>query len=134
MNIARINLAYMKSEEEGKILYDSLKTAFKNKGTSCPIYVDLRGPSIRVSNFPCDKPIELLAGNEICFTTNRHVSTSNSIVFCDFPGLPYYVKPGDKIIVDYGKVLLSVVRIEGEAGVLARLGANSPVKVYQVWE
>ena len=132
MDIARINLAYIKSMEEGTELYRSLKTAFKNKGRECPICVDLRGPNIRLDNFPDNKPIELFAGEELLITTNRHVDTSSSLVFCDFPYLPFFVKPGDHIIVDYGKVSLTVKQVEKEANALASIGANAPVKAYQV--
>ncbi len=129
MDIARINLAHMNSQEEGKVLYDSLKTAFRNKGVSRPIYVDIRGPSIRLSRFPDNKSIELLEGKEIYITTNRHVSTSSNIIFCDFPSLADHLKVGDKITVDYGKALLTVHRILKESDVLPNLSTSSPIHV-----
>jgi len=133
MDIARINLAHLKTQEEGTELYNNLKIAFKNKGKECPICVDLRGPAIRFTNFPNNLPIELKAGTEIYITVNRHVKTSKNIIFCDSPTLPFGIKPGDRIIADYGKVSLTVKNIGKEAEILASIGAISPIRVYQVF-
>ncbi len=131
MDIARVNLAYMGCQEENTQLHDSLMSAFKSRGRSCPIYVDIRGPSIRLGRFPGNKPIELLEGKEIYITPNRHVNTSDKVLFCDFPGLPDHLKAGDRISIDYGRASLTVKRVQKESDVLPSIEGS--VHVYPVF-
>ena len=133
MDIARINMAHVKTQEESEKLYNVLRTAFKNKGKECPICVDLCGPNIRLINFPDNKPIELKAGDEIYITFNRHVDTSNNIFFCDYNKLPYFLSQGDKIIMDDGKISFKVKKLEKELDILESIGLSTPVKMYKVF-
>lgn len=113
MDIARINLANVKNEQGDKEMFLAFKNACKNKKINCPIIIDTQGPSILLG-LPNDKPIEFTKGSEVYITANRHINRSSSVLYCDYSNLPYQVKPGDKILVENGKVSFTVKKVVRE--------------------
>ena len=132
MDIARVNLAYMKNQEEEKELYDTFKTACKNKGVHIPICVDIQGRSLRLGKLLSNEPIKLKKGDEMYITTNRHIGASHSVLYCDFAQLPYYVKPEDKILIDYGNISFTVKRVERETEVLLKRKGGGTIGQFNV--
>lgn len=132
MDIVRINTAFVKTQGETEELCRALNRAFERKGREFPVCVDLCGPTIRLTNFPNDEPIELRKGEVVYITVNRHVATTNRILFCDCPRLPFFLNVGDKIIIDYGKTSLTVQSVDKESTILTSIGASSPLKSYKV--
>jgi len=132
MDIIRLNTAYMKMQGDWEELCEVLKTAFKNKGKKYPLCVDLCGPSSRLANFPNDSPIKLTAGDTVYITTNRHVTTSGRILYCDSPRLPLFLAPGNQILIEYGRASLTVQSVDRETEVLRNIGVPSPTKFAKV--
>jgi pyruvate kinase len=70
------------------------------------ILADLQGPKIRVGNC-ANGAIQLVAGAAFTLTTRAVDGDANS-VSVDFPDLPQYVKPGQRILLDDGAIELQV--------------------------
>lgn len=82
----------------------------KEAGYPIPVLLDLQGPKIRVGHLP--QPIELVKGEIVKF---RHQDDyEDQIIPVDYKGMAKDVKPGEKIMMDDGKLIVEVVKIEKE--------------------
>lgn len=89
------NLSYIRELEEAR-------------NTLIPVLLDLQGPKIRIGNL--DNPIELKKGEVLKF---RHQpEMTDDIIPVDYKGMADDVTPGEKIMIDDGKIQLEVVKVE----------------------
>lgn len=82
----------------------------KEVGYPIPTLMDLQGPKIRVGKF--DEPIELVKDSVVKF---RHQeSYENGIIPVDYNGMAKDVHSGEKIMLDDGKLILEVIKTDGD--------------------
>ena len=110
MNMARLNLSHGGYDEHQNRLNLVRSTAVA-AGKAIAILVDLQGPKIRLARF-ADGPHELFRGDIFTITTDDVVGTKER-VGTTFKGLPGDCKPGDRILIDDGKVTVEVVEVKG---------------------
>ncbi len=110
MNMARLNLSHGGYEEHLNRL-TLVRAAAEAAGRPVAILVDLQGPKIRLARF-ADGPHELFRGDIFTITTDDVVGTKER-VGTTFKGLPGDCKPGDRILIDDGKVTVEVVEVNG---------------------
>lgn len=105
MDLARFNLSHGDHAfHEGN--YHAVRQAGDAMGRAVGTLVDLQGPKIRTGRFK-DGPIHLTAGDHFTITT-RDVEGDESIVGTTYKGLTRDVRAGDRILIDDGKLSLSV--------------------------
>lgn len=109
MNMARLNLSHGGYEEHQARL-DMVRTAAKELGQAIAILVDLQGPKIRLARF-AHGPHELSRGDIFTITTDE-VEGTKERVGTTYKGLPGDCKPGDRILIDDGKVTVEVVEVK----------------------
>ena len=110
MNMARLNLSHGGYVEHQKRL-DQVRAAADNAGVPIAILVDLQGPKIRLGRFK-DGPHDLERGDVFTITTDE-IEGSKDRVGTTYKGLTGDCKPGDRILIDDGKVTVEVSRIVG---------------------
>ena len=110
MNVARLNLSHG-SYEEHQARLDRVRAAAVKAGTAVAILVDLQGPKIRLARFE-NGPHELALGDIFTITTDEVPGTKER-VGTTYKGLPGDCKPGDRILIDDGKVAVEVVEVKG---------------------
>ena len=110
MNMARLNLSHGGYVEHQKRL-DQVRAAADNAGLPIAILVDLQGPKIRLGRFK-DGPHELERGDVFTITTDE-IEGSKDRVGTTYKGLTGDCKPGDRILIDDGKVTVEVSSIVG---------------------
>ena len=110
MNMARLNLSHGGYEEHQTRL-DRVREAAKAAGKPIAILVDLQGPKIRLARF-ANGPHELERGDIFTITTDEVEGTKDR-VGTTYKGLPGDCKPGDRILIDDGKVTVEVVEVKG---------------------
>ena len=76
--------------------------------------VDLKGPLIRTLSFKEGYSIKVNVGQEIRISSNRNLKGDEEMCVIDYDGIDERVVLGDKILVDYGGVVLTVVGFESE--------------------
>ncbi|GAB6192964.1 pyruvate kinase [Desulfocastanea catecholica] len=108
MNVARINLSHGDRNSHAQFI-KLVKEARRVTGTDTAILLDTRGPEIRVNDL--DAPIDLRAGQTLTITSN-HASCSADRIGVNYPGLLDDIQPGNRILLDDGKLVLVVERIE----------------------
>ncbi|PIE26248.1 MAG: pyruvate kinase [Micrococcales bacterium] len=124
MNVARINLSHG-SHEEHHERCQMVRQAAQDAGRTVAILADLQGPKIRLGTF-ADGPIELVCGDTFTVTT-RDVEGDKNIVGTTYSGLAGDVRPGDKVLVDDGKVDLEVTEVRNGTDVLTRVVVGGTV-------
>ena len=110
MNMARLNLSHGGYDEHQTRL-DRVRAAAKEAGTPVAILVDLQGPKIRLARF-ANGPHELARGDIFTITIDEVEGTKDR-VGTTYKGLPGDCKPGDRILIDDGKVTVEVVEVKG---------------------
>lgn len=110
MNMARLNLSHGGYEEHQARL-DRVRAAAAKAGKAVAVLVDLQGPKIRLARFE-NGPHELERGDIFTITTDE-VKGTKARVGTTYKGLPGDCKPGDRILIDDGKVTVEVLEVKG---------------------
>jgi len=110
MNMARLNLSHG-GHPEHQARLDRVREAAKEAGVPIAILVDLQGPKIRLARFKAG-PHDLARGDVFTITTDE-VEGTKERVGTTYKGLPGDCKPGDRILIDDGKVTVEVVEVTG---------------------
>jgi pyruvate kinase len=108
MNMARLNLSHGTYVEHQNRL-DAVRSAAKKAGVPVAILVDLQGPKIRLARF-ASGPHDLARGDVFTITTDEIEGTKDR-VGTTYKGLPGDCKPGDRILIDDGKVTVEVTSV-----------------------
>ena len=111
MDVARLNLSHG-AYSDHEIVYKNVRKAADVTGRGVGILVDLQGPKIRVGRFP-EGPVTLERGAEFTITT-EDVPGDRSMVSTTYSGLPQDVHPGDRVLIDDGKVGLTCIGVDGQ--------------------
>ena len=110
MNMARLNLSHGGYDEHQHRL-ELVRSAATEAGVPVAILVDLQGPKIRLARFK-NGPHELARGDIFTITTDD-VEGTKEICGTTYKGLAQDCKPGDRILIDDGKVTLQVSEVRG---------------------
>lgn len=110
MNMARLNLSHGGYDEHQGHL-DLVRSVAAETNQSIAILVDLQGPKIRLTRF-ANGPHNLARGDIFTITTDE-VEGTKKRVGTTYKGLPGDCKPGDRILIDDGKVTVEVVEVKG---------------------
>jgi pyruvate kinase len=110
MDVARLNMSHGTHADHERS-YRLVREAADVTGHGVGILADLQGPKIRLDTF-ADGAADLRTGDRFTITT-RDVPGDRTTCGTTYDGLPGDVRPGDPILVDDGKVRLTVVEVEG---------------------
>ncbi|MFV0633614.1 pyruvate kinase [Demequina sp.] len=108
MDVARINRSHGSAEEHEQV-YRNIRQAAEEAGRNVAVLVDLQGPKIRLEKFE-NGPHDLAVGDVFTITT-RDVIGTKDICGTTFKGLPGDCSVGDTLLIDDGKVRLSVTEV-----------------------
>jgi pyruvate kinase len=108
MDIARINRSHG-SFEEHEAAYAEVRKASQETGRAVGVLVDLQGPKIRTGRF-ADGPVTLVNGERFTITIDD-IQGDSKRVGTTYKGLCGDVLPGDRLLIDDGKVSLRAVEI-----------------------
>ena len=109
LGIARLNFSHGDPDYHAAVIA-RIRDAARDTGRRVTIMGDLPGPKMRIGDL-ADEPVELVRDELITLTTDDCVG-SKSRVSITFPGLPAAVKPGDRLFLNDGFILLKVVEVE----------------------
>jgi pyruvate kinase len=110
MDVARFNLSHG-SYGEHEDRYHRVRKAADEVGRSVGVMVDLQGPKIRLGRF-LEGPVLLERGDEFTITV-EDVKGDQHCCGTTYKGLAADVSPGERILVDDGRVTLEVTGVEG---------------------
>jgi pyruvate kinase len=110
MDVARLNLSHG-THREHELRYQRVRRAAAEKGRSIGILADLQGPKIRLGSFQ-EGPVLLERGDEFTITTDD-VPGDQHCCGTTYAGLAADVTPGERILIDDGRVALDVTDVDG---------------------
>ena len=110
MDIARLNFSHGTHEEHGAVLA-TVRDAAARTGAPVSVLQDLQGPKIRIGEIGVPS-IDLRKGETLVITTEPIVGTPGR-VSTTYAALAADVRPGADILLDDGKLRLTVRRVTG---------------------
>src|SRR5689334_22276991 len=110
MDVARLNFSHGAHADHEKA-YQLVREASDRTGHAVAILADLQGPKIRLGRF-ADGPHVWETGSRVCITVEDVEGTAER-VSTTYKDLANDVRVGDRLLIDDGKVALSVVAVEG---------------------
>ncbi|MEU6282519.1 pyruvate kinase [Streptomyces sp. NPDC047028] len=111
MDVARFNLSHG-SHAEHEERYHRVRKASDETGRSVGILADLQGPKIRLGHFG-EGPVLLERGDSFTLTVEDGVEGDRHRCGTTYAGLAADVTPGERVLVDDGKVCLEVTAVDG---------------------
>ncbi len=110
MNVARMNFSHGDYADH-KVIYDRLRAAAKSADKALAVLADLQGPKIRLGRFS-DGPHDWNTGDRVTITVDDVVGVKDR-VSTTYLGLANDARPGDRLLIDDGKVGLVVTQVTG---------------------
>lgn len=108
MNVARFNFSHGTHEEQKRKLTSVLKVS-NELGLPVATLLDTKGPEIRLKDFENGRA-ELLAGQTFVLTTEEIMGTKERAAIT-YKNLKSDVKPGMTILIDDGKIEMTIEKI-----------------------
>lgn len=112
VNVVRLNFSHGNPEDHRQRA-DLIRELAKKNNRTVAILGDLQGPKIRIAQFK-DGPITLAVGDVFNLDASLENDAGNQQqVGLDYATLPAEVTPGDRLLLDDGRVVLEVKRVNG---------------------
>ncbi|WP_416967237.1 pyruvate kinase [Streptomyces sp. 4F14] len=111
MDIARLNLSHGSHAEHEDRLHRVRKAA-EEAGRGVGILADLQGPKIRLGTFT-EGPVLLERGDTFTITVEEGAQGDGHSCGTTYAGLAADVTPGERVLVDDGRVCLEVTAVDG---------------------
>jgi pyruvate kinase len=107
LDVARLNFSHGTQAEHARRCL-AIREAARATGRSVAVMQDLQGPKIRVGSLVGGGPVELRSGAQLVISTHEMVGTAEH-VGCTYTQLAHDVRSGDRILLDDGKIRLTVL-------------------------
>lgn len=106
VNVFRLNFSHSNHEEHAETI-ENIVQINQELGTNIGILADLQGPKIRIGEVANEK-IELKRGSHVRISITEQLSTPE-LLYVSYEDLAFDVSPGDRILIDDGKLELHVL-------------------------
>ncbi|MCW2618395.1 MAG: pyk [Modestobacter sp.] len=110
MDVARLNFSHGKHADHEQA-YRLVRQATDKVGRAVAVLADLQGPKIRLGTF-ADGPVTWATGSRVCVTVEDVPGTAER-VSTTYKDLANDVRVGDRLLIDDGKLALTVVEVDG---------------------
>lgn len=110
MTVARLNFSHG-THENHEMLIKNVRRVEQETGEAIAIIQDVQGPKIRVGILPRDG-VELKIGEKVVFDT-ASFDYKSGVIPIDYHGLHEYVKKGESMLLDDGRLDVRVLDVKG---------------------
>ena len=125
VNVFRINFSHADYKTvENNIKH--IRAINKEHGFNAAVLADLQGPKLRVGVMKDN--VVVSSGDEIIFATGDRFEGSKERVFMTYNHFPKDAKPGERILLDDGKLIFEVVSTNQTNEVKAKVIQGGPLK------
>ncbi|EIJ38071.1 pyruvate kinase [Galbibacter orientalis] len=125
VNVFRINFSHA-DYDDVKERIEMIRSLNKEFNYNTAILADLQGPKLRVGVMKED--VIVSKGDEITFVTGEPFEGTAERVYMNYKEFPRDVKPGERILLDDGKLMFEVVTTDGKAEVKAKVIQGGPLR------
>ena len=123
MNVARLNFSHGDHASHKEVI-ETFRRVRERLGKPAAIMLDTKGPEVRIGTFKEGK-VTLNAGDTFTLTA-REVEGDSTCVSITYPELPSQLKRGDRILIDDGRLELTVAELT-ETDVVCNVVIGGPL-------
>ena len=106
VDVFRLNFSHGNRDFQRK-LFEQIRSINEEQGFNLAVLADLQGPKMRIGEMQ-NGEVEIYDGNQIRISTKDGVGTAEK-VFIRYDQFAEDVNPGEKVLVDDGKIVLEIV-------------------------
>ena len=118
LNVCRLNFSHGSYDDHANSI-KMIREINEELGLNVAILADLQGPKIRTNEMEANGVL-LEVGNEIKIITDKVLG--NAVRFSiNYQKLPQDVSPGEKILLDDGKIMLEVIKTNGKTEITCKI-------------
>ena len=118
LNVCRLNFSHGSYDDHANSI-KMIREINEELGLNVAILADLQGPKIRTNEME-NNGVLLEVGNEIKIITDKVLG--NAVRFSiNYQKLPQDVSPGEKILLDDGKIMLEVIKTNGKTEITCKI-------------
>ena len=125
VDVFRINFSHA-NYEDVKARIGLIRELNEEYGYNAAILGDLQGPKLRVGVMK--EEVVVNPGDEIIFATGKAFEGTKDRVYMTYDRFPQDAKPGERILLDDGKLIFEVVATNNENEVKAKVIQGGPLK------
>jgi pyruvate kinase len=125
VNVFRVNFSHV-DYDDVKSKIDLIRGLNEEFGYTTAILGDLQGPKLRVGVMTEDVVVH--PGDIITFQTSDDVPGTAERVYMNYKEFPRDVNPGEKILLDDGKLMFEALETNGTTEVVCRVIQGGPLK------
>jgi pyruvate kinase len=125
VNVFRINFSHA-DYEDVKERINIIRGLNDEFGYTTAILADLQGPKLRVGVMKED--VVVSKGDIITFQTAEDIPGTADRVYMNYKEFPRDVKPGEKILLDDGKLMFEALETNGTTEVVCKVIQGGPLK------
>jgi pyruvate kinase len=124
-NVFRINFSHADYSDVADRV-KMIRELNEEYGFTASILADLQGPKLRVGVMKEDVVVN--PGDEIIFATGERFEGTKERVYMTYKSFPQDAKPGERILLDDGKLLFEVISTDKKSEVKAKVIQGGPLK------
>ena len=124
-NVFRINFSHADYSDVAERV-KMIRELNEEYGFTASILADLQGPKLRVGVMKEDVVVN--PGDEIIFATGERFEGTKERVYMTYDRFPQDAKPGERILLDDGKLLFEVISTDKKSEVKAKVIQGGPLK------
>ncbi len=125
VNVFRINFSHAQYDHVLERI-QTIRSLNEEHGYNVAILADLQGPKLRVGVM--EDGVEVKPGDKITFTTNKIEKGNAQRVYMNYQAFPSDVNPGERVLLDDGKLIFEVVSTNKKDEVVAKVIQGGPLK------
>lgn len=125
VNVFRINFSHANYDDVIERI-KMIRELNEEHGFSAAILGDLQGPKLRVGKMK--EEVVVAEGDEIIFATGEEFEGTGKRVFMNYDTFPMDVQPGERILLDDGKLIFEVVSTNKKDEVKTKVIQGGPLK------
>jgi len=110
MDVVRMNFSHGTAKEHADRV-ETVRSLARKAGREIGVLIDLQGPKIRIGRFEHDKVT--LAKDDTFVLDAECMLGNRNVVGLDYKNLPQDVVPGDTLLLDDGRIMLTVTAVKG---------------------
>jgi pyruvate kinase len=118
LNVCRLNFSHGAYEVHQDVI-KVIRELNEETGLNVAILADLQGPKIRTDEME-NNGVELVNGQEVLIVTEKVLGTAKKFSI-NYSKLPEDVNPGERILLDDGKLALEVIKTDGSKEIQAKV-------------
>lgn len=125
VDVFRVNFSHADYEDVAKRIA-MIRELNDEMGVYTSILADLQGPKLRVGVMAGE--VVVSPGDEITFVTGKPFEGNSERVYMNYSNFPKDVNPGERILLDDGKLIFQILATNKKDEVKARVVQGGPLK------